>query len=46
MIPFLANLPQLKILNVIFSGLIRVRLVLLSHRAIFKSMQKPVINDI
>ena len=39
---FFSNLPQPKIIRIIFSDLIRRRLLLLSHRTTFTIKQKPV----
>ena len=41
-LPLLSNLPQPKILLIIFSDLIKNGLVLLGRRTIFTNMQKPV----
>ena len=41
-VPFLSNLPQPKILRIIFSDLIKNGLVILGRRTIFTNMQNPV----
>ena len=43
-VPFLSNLPQPKILCIIFSDLIKNGLVLLNRRNILTYIQKPVKN--
>ena len=41
---YLSNLPQPKILRIIFTDLIKNELVLLGHRTFFTNIQTPVIT--